>query len=98
MLSQYTKTALEIIHKIQRHESICHLYFMHKKAIREREAEQFKVKFDEMTPEGVIKAKADAKASGISQIAKSMLSDGVPIDHIKKYTGLTLSEIEELQK
>ena len=98
MLSPYTNTALEMAQKIKLYESICHKYFLYKKALREREAEQFKIKFEEMSPEGVLKAKTEAKASGIDQIAKSMLSDSVPIEQVQKYTGLTLREIEALQK
>ena len=51
MLSPYTNTALEMAQKIKLHESIYHKYFLYKKALREREAEQFKIKFEEMSPE-----------------------------------------------
>ena len=60
MLSPYTNTALEMAQKIKLHESICHKYFLYKKALREREAEQFKIKFEEMSPEVVLKAKTEA--------------------------------------
>ena len=43
-------------------------------------------------------AETTGEAKGIAKVARTMLSDNVPIQQIPKYTGLSVSEIEALQK
>ena len=38
----------------------------------------------------------EGRAEGRIEIAKGMLSDGMPVDKISKYTGLTAEEIMSL--
>ena len=40
--------------------------------------------------------RAEGLAEGRIEIAKGMLSDGMPVDKISKYTGLTVEEIMSL--
>jgi predicted transposase/invertase (TIGR01784 family) len=40
--------------------------------------------------------RAEGLADGRVEIAKEMLSDGMPVDKISKYTGLTAEEIMSL--
>ena len=40
--------------------------------------------------------RAEGLAEGRIEIAKGMLSDGMPVDNISKYTGLTAEEIMSL--
>ena len=40
--------------------------------------------------------RAEGLAEGRVEIAKGMLSDGMPVDKISKYTGLTVEEIKSL--
>ncbi len=52
--------------------------------------------------EGEAKGRAEGKAEGISErnieIAKSMLKDGIDLEIVMKYTGLSKKEVEELLK
>ena len=43
---------------------------------------------------GIVKGKAEEKA----EIAKAMLAEGASLEFIQKVSGLTLQQIEELQK
>ena len=46
--------------------------------------------------EGRAEGRAEGLAEGRVEIAKGMLSDGMPVDKISKYTGLTAEEIMSL--
>ena len=46
--------------------------------------------------EGRAEGRAEGLAEGRAEIAKGMLSDGMPVDKISKYTGLTAEEIVSL--
>ena len=50
--------------------------------------------------EGRAEGRVEGRAEGIAkvriEIAKGMLSDGMPVDKISKYTGLTAEEIMSL--
>ena len=46
--------------------------------------------------EGRAEGRAEGLAEGRIEIAKGMLSDGMPVDKISKYTGLTVEEIMSL--
>ena len=46
--------------------------------------------------EGEAKGRAEGRAEGIADTARKMKSDGLPIDTIVKYTGLTTEEIGAL--
>ena len=46
--------------------------------------------------EGRAEGLAEGIAKGRIEIAKGMLSDGMPVDNISKYTGLTAEEIMSL--
>ena len=46
--------------------------------------------------EGRAEGLAEGIAKGRIEIAKGMLSDGMPVDKISKYTGLTVEEIVSL--
>ena len=60
-------------------------YWQREKAIMERVSE-------------LAAAETTGEAKGIAKVARTMLSDNVPIQQIPKYTGLSVSEIEALQK
>ena len=46
--------------------------------------------------------KADGKAEGLEEgkktVAKNLLKDGIPIEVVSKNTGLSIEELEELNK
>ena len=46
--------------------------------------------------EGLAEGLAEGRAEERVEIAKGMLSDGMPVDKISKYTGLTAEEIMSL--
>jgi predicted transposase/invertase (TIGR01784 family) len=58
--------------------------------------------YQEILLEGKVKGKAEGiaegKAKAINQIALKMLSSSVSLDLIAQFTGLTLKQIEKLQK
>ena len=60
-------------------------YWQREKAIMERVSE-------------LAAAKDEGRAEEKESVARTMLSDNVPIQQIQKYTGLSASEIEALQK
>ena len=55
---------------------------------------------EEGRAEGLAEGRVEGRAEGIAkvriEIAKGMLSDGMPVDKISKYTGLTAEEIMSL--
>ena len=51
---------------------------------------------EEGRAEGRAEGLAEGIAKGRIEIAKGMLSDGMPVDKISKYTGLTVEEIVSL--
>jgi len=54
--------------------------------------------YQEILLEGKVKGIAEGKAKAINQIALKMLSSSVSLDLIVQFTGLTLKQIEKLQK
>lgn len=54
--------------------------------------------YQEILLEGKVKGIAEGKAKAINQIALKMLSSSVSLDLIAQFTGLTLKQIEKLQK
>ena len=46
--------------------------------------------------EGEKKGRAEGRAEALLETARSMKTDGVPVDVISKYTGLTPSEISKI--
>ena len=64
-------------------------YWQREKAIMERVSELAAAK-----DEGKVEGRAEEKEN----VARNMLSDNVPMQQIQKYTGLSVSEIEALQK
>ena len=42
-------------------------------------------------------AEQRGRAEGLAEVAKEMLADGVPLDKIAKYTGLSQEEIAALK-
>lgn len=54
--------------------------------------------YQEILLEGKVKGIAEGKAKAINQIALKMLSFSVSLDLIAQFTGLTLKQIEKLQK
>ena len=51
---------------------------------------------EEGRAEGLAEGRAEGRAEERVEIAKGMLSDGMPVDNISKYTGLTAEEIMSL--
>ena len=51
---------------------------------------------DEDRKEAWEQGKAEGKAEGASAIAKAMLEDGISLDSISKYTGLSVEAIASL--
>ena len=47
--------------------------------------------------EGKAEGKEEGKAEGILEIAKNMLKDGMKLETVTKYTGLSKKELEELK-
>lgn len=54
-------------------------------------------KLQEAEEKGIEKGKAEGEKAAKLEVAKGMLSDGLPVDVISKYTGLSVSEIEGLK-
>jgi predicted transposase/invertase (TIGR01784 family) len=44
------------------------------------------------------RAKKEGKKEKAQEMAKEMLADGVPVEKIVKYTGLSEKEVEKLKK
>ena len=54
--------------------------------------------YQDILLEGKVKGKAEGKAEERNQIALKMLRSNVSVDLVSQFTGLTIKQIEKLQK
>jgi len=66
-------------------------------ALRELMKDEIEVWINEANAKGEAEGRAEGRAEGIIDVAKSMLSDGMSIEIVSKYTGLTEEEIGDLK-
>ena len=89
-------TILEAYEQLERYrwsEEEYQLYF-NAKALAEQEAENLEMKYTK----GFEKGRAEGRAEERHIIAENMLADGESIDKIKKWTGLSVDQINALKK
>lgn len=72
-------------------------YWQREKAIMERVSELAAAQ-NEGIAEGEARGEVKGEAKGIAKVARNMLSLGFTIEQIHQSTGLSVSEIEALQK
>ena len=89
MLDPNIHAALEAEKRFIANDDQMRDYWQREKAIMERVSELAAAK-----DEGKVEGRAEEKEN----VARNMLSDNVPMQQIQKYTGLSVSEIEALQK
>ena len=54
--------------------------------------------YQDILLEGAVKGKAEGKAEERSQIALKMLRSNMSVDLVAQFTGLTIKQVEKLQK